>query len=201
MGLLAVTKWTAQNPHTLKLDMKKSRKRCLVLLRRLDTTPRLFTSCPSLDGMETTCWSPVTTRNGSRDLPSNERKATTLQPPSLMLWTAFSPLSVPQRSLFVFPYRMSTRLVVLEQYLLDVWKLVSLSLVWLSHSPPLTSPLKSNPLKCIMKLCQKLSLVRITVDTLLCWIVTQLTLLVSSKKFNRKSIVVQVKFLRKTQRW
>merc|ERR1719494_1090242 len=49
---------------------------------------------------------------------------------------AFSPLSVPQRSLFVFPYRMSTRLVVLEQYLLVVWKLVSLSLVWLSHSPP-----------------------------------------------------------------
>merc|ERR1719494_612656 len=32
-------------------------------------------------------------------------------------------------------------------------------------------------------------MVRFTVDTLLCWIVTQLTLLASFKKFNRKSIV------------
>merc|ERR1712003_209826 len=60
---------------------------------------------------------------------------------------------------FVSHFKMFTKLVVLEQFLSVVLKLVSSNQVWSSPSLQSMSPLKSSLLRCTTNLSQKLDLV------------------------------------------
>ncbi|AQL04299.1 elongation factor 1-alpha9 [Zea mays] len=60
-----------------------------------------------------------------------------------------------QTSPCVSPFRMCTRLVVLELSLLDVLRLVSLSLVWLLLLGLLVLLLRLSPLRCTMRLSRR----------------------------------------------
>ena len=95
------------------VTMKFARK-WVPMPRRWDTTPRLLPSSQSLDGMETTCWSPVKRWHGSRDGVLREKKAMLLGRLCLRLWTLSCPPRDPPTSHSDCPFKMSTRLEVSE---------------------------------------------------------------------------------------
>merc|ERR1712115_640778 len=132
---LLSTRWTQPSPHTARLGLRKSRRKSLALSRRSDTTQLLFHSSPSLAGTETTCCRPVPTCPGTRDGMWSVRKA---RPAALLCLKHLTPSSHHrdlQTSLLGFPFRMSTRLEVLEQCQWAVSRLELSSLVWSSLSP------------------------------------------------------------------
>ena len=71
---LLSTRWTQPSPHTVKLGLRKLRRKSLASSRRSDTTQLPFHSSPSLAGTETTCCRPVQTCPGTRDGMSSVRK-------------------------------------------------------------------------------------------------------------------------------
>merc|ERR1719300_821156 len=134
-SLLLLTRWIPLSPHTARQDLKKFRRRSLVSSRRSDTTLLLFHSSPFLDGMETTCCKPAPTCPGTRDGTLSARKERPAELPSLKPSIPSFPHKDQQTSPSDFPFRMSTKLEVLEQSQLVVLKLVSSNPVWLSPLP------------------------------------------------------------------
>lgn len=103
-----------------RIVSRKLKRRCPHTSRKLATTPRRLHLCPSLAGMVTTCWNPVTKWCGSRAGMSSARRATPMARPCLMLLTPSCPRLVPPTSLWDFPCRMSTRLAV-SSYKIYSW--------------------------------------------------------------------------------
>merc|ERR1712243_433128 len=112
---LLSTRWTPPSPPTARLGLRKSRRKSLVLSRRSDTTQLLFHSSPSPAGTETTCCRPAPTCPGTRDGMWSARKARPAVPLCSKLLTPSSHQQDLQTSLLGFPFRMSTKLEVLEQ--------------------------------------------------------------------------------------
>ncbi len=133
------TKWTKRLSAGLKLDMKKSRRKYLNILRRLDTTPPLSHSFLFQDGVVITCLKNHPTSHGTRDQ--------LFLKPSMHLPHPRDQLKSP----FVSHFKTFTRSVVSEQSQSEELKPVSLNQVPLLSSLLLVSPLKLNQLKCIMK--------------------------------------------------
>merc|ERR1719443_736880 len=130
------TRWTLLSPHTARLGLRKSRRKSLDSSRRSDITQLLFHSSPSLDGTETTCCRPAPTCPGTRDGTLSARKA---RPAVLLCSKLLTPSSHHrdlQTSLLGFPFRMSTKLEVLEQCQWAVSRLELSSPAWSSLSPP-----------------------------------------------------------------
>merc|ERR1719147_685192 len=118
-------------PPYSEVGLRKSRRKFLALSRRLDTTQLLFHSSPSLAGTEITCCRPAQTCPGTRDGMLSVRRARLAEQLCLRPLTPSShPLDL-QTSLLGFPFRMSTKLEVLEQCQWAVSRLVSSSLAWL----------------------------------------------------------------------
>merc|ERR1739838_170591 len=116
-----------------------------------DTTQMPFPWCPSLVSTETTCSRNPPTWIGGRPRRLKLRDPSSPMRPSLMpLITSTHPQD-QQTKLCVFLFRMSTRLVVLEQCPSAVLRLESSDLVWLSTLLLLDPLLKLSPLRCIMK--------------------------------------------------
>merc|ERR1711936_436435 len=130
------TRWTPPSLLTARLGLRKSRRKSQASSRRLDTTPLLFHSSPSLDGTETTCCRPAPTCPGTRDGMLSARKARPAEPLCSRLLTLSSHHRDLQTSLLGFPSRMFTKLEVLEQCQWAVSRLVSSSPAWSSLSPP-----------------------------------------------------------------
>merc|ERR1712013_846198 len=105
-------------------------------LRRSDTTQLLSHSSPSPAGMETTCCRPAPTCPGTRDGTLSARKARPVVPLCSKLLIPSSHQRDLQTSLLGFPFRMSTKLEVLEQCQWAVSRLESSSPAWSSLSPP-----------------------------------------------------------------
>merc|ERR1719213_1458848 len=91
------------------------KKKFLALSRRSDTTQLPFHSSQSLAGTETTCCRPAQTCPGTRDGMLSERRARLAEQLCLRLLTPSSHPPDLQISLLGFPFRMSTKLEVLEQ--------------------------------------------------------------------------------------
>merc|ERR1719360_35051 len=111
-------------------DLRKSKRRFLTSSRRLVTTPRPLLSFPFPDGTATTCSKPPATCPGSKDgrLRGRESLLPRARPSLRPLTPSFHPQD-PLTSPLGCPCRMSTKLEVLEQYLLAESRLVSLSQV------------------------------------------------------------------------
>merc|ERR1711935_661218 len=165
MGLLLLTRWTPLNPHTARLGSRKSPRRCKASSRRLATTLLVLPSFPSPDGTATTCWPLPPRCPGTRDGPLRGKRARLAEPHCSRLWTlSFHPQDL-LTSLSDFPFRMSTRLEVLEQCQWAEWRLGSSSLVKLLPLLLTSSPLKSSLLRCITSLFQRLFPVTMLVST------------------------------------
>merc|ERR1719300_1242685 len=134
-SLLLSTRWTPLSLHTARQDLKKSRRKFLVSSRRSDTTLLLFHSSPFLDGMETTCCKPAPTCLGTRDGMLSARKERPAELPSLKPSIPSFHHRDQRTSPSDYPFRMFTKLEVLEQSQLVVLKLVSSNPVWLSPLP------------------------------------------------------------------
>ena len=102
---LLSTRWTQPSPHTVRLGLRKSRRKSLALLRRSDTTQLLFHSSQSLAGTETTCCRPALTCPGTRDGMLSERRARLAEQLCLRLLTPSSHPPDLQTSLLGFPFR------------------------------------------------------------------------------------------------
>merc|ERR1739838_465984 len=100
-----------------------------------DTTQMPFPWCPSLVSTETTCSRNPPTWIGGRPRRLKLRDPSSPMRPSLMpLITSTHPQD-QQTKLCVFLFRMSTRLVVLEQCPSAVLRLESSDLVWFNFAP------------------------------------------------------------------
>merc|ERR1719347_1288458 len=73
-SLLSI-RWTQPSPHTVRLGLRKSRRKSLALSRRSDITQLPFHSSPSLAGTEITCCRPAQTCPGTRDGMLSVRRA------------------------------------------------------------------------------------------------------------------------------
>merc|ERR1719347_86613 len=128
---LPSTRWTQPSPHTVRLGLRKSRRKFLALSRRSDITQLPFHSSQSLAGTETTCCRPAQICPGTRDGMLSVRKERLAEQLCLRPLTPSSHPPDLQTSLLGFPFRMSTKLEVLEQCLWAVSRLVSSSPAWL----------------------------------------------------------------------
>merc|ERR1712113_571838 len=112
-------------------DSRRSRKKSKDTSRRWATTPRPAPLYPFLDGSETTWLTRPPTCHGTRDgqekLRTRSLKAKHCTMPSI----TSHPLNDQYPNLSVSPSKMSTRLVALELFQWDGWKLESSRLVWL----------------------------------------------------------------------
>merc|ERR1719347_1276320 len=132
---LLSTRWTLPSPHTARLGLRKSRRKSLASSRRSGTTQLLSHSSPSPAGTEITCCRPAPTCPGTRDGTLSARKARPAVPLCSKLLTPSSHHRDLQTSLLGFPFRMSTKLEVLEQCQWAVSRLESSSPAWSSLSP------------------------------------------------------------------
>merc|ERR1711872_240463 len=128
-------RWIQPSPHTVRLGLRKSRRKSLALSRRSDTTQLPFHSSPSLAGTEITCCKPAPTCPGTRDGMLSVRKERPAEQPSLKPSIPSFHHRDQRTSLSDCPFRMFTKLEVLEQSQLVVLKLVSSNPVWLSPLP------------------------------------------------------------------
>merc|ERR1711902_95376 len=128
---LLSTRWTQPSPHTVRLGLRKSRRKSLASSRRSDTTQLPFHSSQSLAGTEITCCRPAPTCPGTRDGMLSVKKERLVEQLCLKPLTPSSHPPDLQISLSGFPFRMSTKLEVLEQCQWAVSRLVSSSPAWL----------------------------------------------------------------------
>merc|ERR1719317_1390000 len=112
---LLSTRWTPPSPHTARLGLRKSRRKSLASSRRSDTIQLLSHSSPSPAGTEITCCRPAPICPGTRDGTLSARKARPVVPLCSKLLIPSSHQRDLQTSLLGSPFRMSTKLEVLEQ--------------------------------------------------------------------------------------